>query len=192
MHGSIVRTVIVGVTAAGLAAGVCRIGRGQDSGPARTTAARYAAAAVIDPTAELTADQVVFLRQVAARTWDFLSGPDLDPATHLPLVSVRTYLSAIVAARDLGVASPGQAEAAAAAALGGIETLPRNEGLLVDRCDTGSTTAPGGRDPDGYVSTVDNGWLAQGLLVAERAFPTGRHAVAGALRPEARRALQRV
>jgi hypothetical protein len=155
-----------------------------------------------DPTSQLTSSQLAFLRQVAARTWSFLSGPDLDPGTHLPLDSVPlagqpsaeaalqpmasareytnpsligTYLSAIVAARDLGLASADQAEADAAAVLAEIQRMPKYQGFLFrwysTRNGTAISTPQGEQDPAGYVSTVDNGWLAQGLLVAQGAFP---------------------
>ena len=158
---------------------------------------------VTDPTSELTSSQVGFLRQVAARTWSFLSGPDLDPTTHLLLDSVPlagqpgadaalqpaaaareytnpsligSYLSAIVAARDLGLASPAQAQADAAATLAEIQRLPKYQGFLFRWYSTSNgaaiSTPQGEQDPAGYVSTVDNGWLAQGLLVTEAAFPS--------------------
>jgi hypothetical protein len=160
-------------------------------------------ALVTDPTSQLTAAQIAFLRQVAARTWNFLSGPDQDPATHLLLDSVPlagqpaadavvqgpaaareytnpsligTYLSAIVAAKDLGLATPAQAEADAAAVLADIQRMPKYQGFLFRWYSTQNgaaiSTPQGEQDPAGYVSTVDNGWLAQGLLVAEGAFPT--------------------
>src|SRR5579859_1056680 len=37
---------------------------------------------VTDPTTHLTSSQIAFLRQIAAHTWSFLSGPDLNPTTH--------------------------------------------------------------------------------------------------------------
>ena len=170
---------------------------------------------VTDPTGELTASQLTYLRQVAARTWSFLAGPDLDPATHLPLDSVPlagkpgtnaalqpaaaareytnpsligTYLSAIVSARDLGLVSPAQAETDAAATLGEVQKLVKYRGFLFRWYST-QTGAPiptpqGEEDPAGYVSTVDNGWLAQGLLVTEAAFPplaSGCAALLGAM-----------
>ncbi|QMU76608.1 DUF3131 domain-containing protein [Streptacidiphilus sp. PB12-B1b] len=166
------------------------------------TAPAAGGALATDPTSELTSSQITFLRQVAARTWSFLSGPDLDPATHLLLDSVPlagqpgpdaalqppaaareytnpaligTYLSAIVAARDLGLATPAQAEADAAAVLAQIERMPKYQGFLFrwysTRNGAAIATPQGEQDPAGYVSTVDNGWLAQGLLVAQGAFP---------------------
>ena len=171
------------------------------------SAAQWAAGAesntlVTDPTADLTTGQIAFLRQTAARTWSFLSGPDLNPTTHLPLDSlplagqpgstvtlapptsaqeytnpalIGTYLSAITAAKDLGVATPAQAEADAAATVGEIQQLAKYGGFLFRWYSTETGAAlkspKGAPITDGYVSTVDNGWLAQGLLVTEGSFP---------------------
>jgi len=157
---------------------------------------------VTNPTADLTSDQIAFLRQTADRTWNFLSGPDLDPATHLPLDSlpitsapganvtlaapaaaqeytnpalIGTYLSAIVAAKDTGAASASTAEADAAATLGEIQRLAKYDGFLFRWYSTKTGEAlkspKGAPITNGYVSTVDNGWYAQGLLVVEGAFP---------------------
>lgn len=159
-------------------------------------------ALVTDPTSELTPDQIAYLRRIAAGTWSYLSGPGMDAATHLPLDSVAitggsgeavslaaptseteytnpaligTYLSAIAAARDLGLASADEAESDAAAVLGDIERLPKYEGFLYRWYSTRTAqpldTPRGEAEPAGYVSTVDNGWLAQGLVVAAQAFP---------------------
>jgi hypothetical protein len=157
---------------------------------------------VTDPTADLTSGQIAFLRQAAARTWSFLSGPDLDPATHLPLDSVDlagqpgttvqlaaptakveytnpsligTYLDAIVAARDLGLVSASQAQTDAGATLAEIQQMVKYDGFLFRWYSTATgdaiATPQGETDPYGYVSTVDEGWFAQGLLVCEKAFP---------------------
>src|SRR5262249_34985450 len=150
----------------------------------------------------LTTDQIAFLRQVATRTWSQLSGPGVNPATHLPRNTVRLtgspgadvtlappsaateytnpagighYLTTNLAARDLGLATPDQAEADAAATLHQIQKMATYQGFLYRWYDTetGSALAsPQGEDVSvGYVSTVDNGWLAQGMVVAAAAFP---------------------
>lgn len=157
---------------------------------------------VTDPTSLLSAGQVAFLREVATRTWTFLSGPAVDPATDLPCDSVLlagdpggdvqlqplapaqqytnpaligNYLSSVVAARDVGAATPAAAEARAAAVLHRIQKMATYKGFLFRWYSTATglpITGPRGEhDPDGYVSTVDNGWLAEGLLVAREAFP---------------------
>jgi len=213
MTGKALRRLGSGVAVVALATAGCGSGERQHTPPLLLSAARQPIGAVApqalpagtgtSPTMRqsiaLTAAQSTLLRQVATRTWDFLSGPDLDPTTHLPLASVPqngrptsgpqsqacrydhtnpaligTYLSSIVAAKDLGLASPAEAEADAAAVLGEIRKLPQDKGFLVDPCQTSDPTTTAARDPRRhyqYVSTVDNGWLAQGLLVARDAFP---------------------
>lgn len=155
---------------------------------------------ITDPTSQLTASELAFLRQVANRTWNFLSGPDLDPATSLPMDSVMTsggpaaklqqttaateftnptlignYLTSIVAAMDIGVATAAQAQTAAQTELTELTKLATYQGFLFRWYDTKTGRAidgPRGKPTtNGYVSTVDNGWYAQGLLVAEQAFP---------------------
>ncbi|REH32998.1 uncharacterized protein DUF3131 [Kutzneria buriramensis] len=157
---------------------------------------------IVDPTPHLTADQISFLREVAARTWRLLSGPGVDPATKLPLASVMlagdpstevelapatpaqqytnptligNYLSAIVAAKDLGLTTPEQAQAEAVGVLAEIRKLAKYNGFLFRWYSTTTGQAiqtPQGRPvKNGYVSTVDNGWLAQGMLTAAQAFP---------------------
>ena len=157
---------------------------------------------ITDPTTQLSAADLTFLRQVGNRTWNFLSGPDLDPGTSLPMDSVAlagkpgtlvtlkmssaateytnptligNYLTAIVAARDIGVATAAQAQAAAQNELTELNKLAGYQGFLFRWYDTKTGQAidsPRGNPvTNGYVSTVDNGWYAQGLLVAQQAFP---------------------
>jgi hypothetical protein len=157
---------------------------------------------ITDPTTQLSAAELAFLRQVGNRTWKYLSGPGIDPATSLPIDSVavagRTgstvnlnkstaateftnptlignYLTSIVAARDVGAATAAQAQTAAQAELTELNKLATYQGFLFRWYDTQNGQAIDGPrgDPvvNGYVSTVDNGWYAQGLLVARQAFP---------------------
>ena len=157
---------------------------------------------VTDPTSQLSAAELSFLRQVANRTWNFLSGPDLDPGTSLPRDSVAVtgktgstvnlnqtsaateytnptlignYLTSIVAAKDIGLVTAAQAQAAAQAELTELNKLATYQGFLFRWYDTRTGQAidgPRGNPiTNGYVSTVDNGWYAQGLLIARQAFP---------------------
>lgn len=181
--------------------------------PTGTTADPWSTAAgtdtlVTDPTASLSASQLTFLRQVADRTWRFLSGPDQSPATHLLRDSVQSaapmaaqeytnpalignWLAAIAAAKDLGVAPADQAQSTAAAVLAQLRRLGTYQGFFFRwyNSETGvATVSPQGAPitgGEGYVSTVDNGWLAQGMLTAARAFPAlaaGFDALLGAMR----------
>ena len=158
---------------------------------------------VTDPSVRLDAAQIALLRQVASRTWAFLSGPDLDPVTHLSRKNVRLsgqpspsvgtappgagedftspteiglYLTSIVAARDLGLMSAAQAEGDAAAQLAELQRLQTADEFLLRWYST--STGQAIQTPTGVpattevLSSVDDSWMAQGLLVASRAFPS--------------------
>ena len=155
---------------------------------------------ITNPTTHFTDGQLGFLKEVGQRTWRLLSGPGVDPATNLPLASVAlagppagtvelapatadqqytnpsligNYLTAIVAAKDLGLDDHAQDKAAAV--LARIQQLAKYQGFLFRWYSTTTGEAiesPRGRPvKNGYVSTVDNGWLAQGMLTAAQAFP---------------------
>lgn len=211
-HGKI-RAAGLGITASILvAAASCGVAGLVDNGPPGPSARGVAtdpwasraagSSLVTDPTPYLNNGRLTFLRQAAARTWSLLSGPGLNPATHLPRDSVLldgppgshvtlqppsdaqeytnpaligSYLSSIVAARDLGLVTADQAQTAAAATLGEIEGMARYRGFLFRWYSTKTGSPIDGPRGDtaqaGYVSSVDNGWLGQGLLVARSAFP---------------------
>ena len=170
----------------------------QDTDP--WTAAAADDTVIVDPTPHFTGDQISFLREVGSRTWRLLSGPGVDPTTSLPLASVMlagdpagtvdlapatpaqqytnpsligNYLTAIVAAKDLGLDD--HAQDRAAAVLAEIRQLAKYDGFLFRWYSTTTGQAiesPQGRPvKNGYVSTVDNAWLAQGMLTAAQAFP---------------------
>jgi putative glucoamylase len=157
---------------------------------------------VTDPTPLFAAAEVTFLRQIAAGTWNLLSGADLNPATHLLRNSVRlagnpgpavtlaaatpeeeytnpaligNWLTAVVAAKDLGLVTAEEAQSLASSTLARLRRLATYRGFFFRWYDTETGTAivspQGGPVTDGYVSTVDNGWLAQGLVTAAAAFP---------------------
>ncbi|GAA3439021.1 glucoamylase family protein [Kutzneria kofuensis] len=88
---------------------------------------------------------------------------------------IGNYLTAIVAAKDLGLETSDKAQAEAAAVLAQIQKLAKYDGFLFRWYSTTTGQAiesPRGRPiKNGYVSTVDNGWLAQGMLTAAQAFP---------------------
>jgi hypothetical protein len=144
-------------------------------------------------TAPLTTDQIQVLRQIATRTWAYLAGPGVDPTTHLPKNNVRVdrpgadgnftsgteiglYLSSIVAARDLGLITPAAALIDAGGLLATLQKLATYRGFILRWYST-STAEPitGPRGPvltsGGAVSTVDDSWFGQGLVVAQAAFP---------------------
>ncbi len=158
---------------------------------------------ITDPTPLFDANELKALRDIAAGTWNLLSGPQLNPATHLLRNSVRlagkpgptvelappspneeytnpaligNWLTSIVAAEDIGLITHEQALAHASATLDQIRKLATYKGFFFRWYDTETgkpLESPQGKPiKDGYVSTVDNGWLAQGLLTASDAFPT--------------------
>jgi len=86
------------------------------------------------------------------------------------------WLTSIVAARDLGLLSEADALKAASKSLDRLRRMAKYKGFFFRWYDTETgeaITSPKGQPTtEGYVSTVDNGWLAQGLLTASAAFPS--------------------
>ncbi|KAA6461870.1 DUF3131 domain-containing protein [Acidobacteria bacterium AB60] len=137
------------------------------------------------------------LMQIARDTWGFYAA-DVDPSTHLPMdnfgangvgrytsaSNIGVYLWAVVAANDLGLVSRPQARALIRATLTEVQGLRRYKGFLFQWYDT--TTGDSIRNPGDidcatetapttdncfFVSAVDNGWYASGLIVARQALP---------------------
>jgi hypothetical protein len=159
----------------------------------RGGAARPAAAA----TGSLSAHQRSVLQGIAADTWRFYSA-DVDPNTHLPLdnlgpgsvrgtytsaANIGVYLWAVTAAHDLGLIDTQRADSLAKATLDEVATLKRFDGFLYQWYDTNNGNVllnPGQGDcnettpsPDNcwFVSAVDNGWYASGLIEVRQALP---------------------
>ncbi len=157
----------------------------------------------------LTPHQRQVLHQIARDTWRFY-GADVDPVTHLPLdnlgpgavrgaytsaANIGVYLWAVVAARDLGLVSRARADALAGATLDEVAHLKRFDGLLYQWYDTHNGAVlenPGEPDCRGttpvqttcwFVSAVDNGWYASGLMVVRQALPALRSAADRLLEP---------
>jgi Putative glucoamylase/Protein of unknown function (DUF3131) len=97
---------------------------------------------------------------------------------------IGVYLWAVVSARDLGLISEAQADARIGATLTEVSHLQRYDGFLYQWYDTTNgdvLTNPGQGDcPAGaapafnncfFVSNVDNGWYASGLIVVREAMP---------------------
>ena len=98
--------------------------------------------------------------------------------------NIGVYLWAVVAARDLGLITDTQAQAKVRATLTEVSHLPRYKGFLYQWYDTANgnvLTNPGqgdcqaGAAPDftncSFVSNVDNGWYASGLITIRQAMP---------------------
>jgi hypothetical protein len=152
-------------------------------------------------TGGLTGQQRATLYSIAADTWRFYTA-DVDPRTHLPLdnlgpgatrgsytsaANIGVYLWAVVAAADLHLVSRSEATASLAATLQSVARLRRADGMLYQWYDT--TTGDTIRNPGDidcatettptqdncwFLSAVDNGWYAAGLIVARQAFPALR------------------
>jgi hypothetical protein len=145
----------------------------------------------------LSAHQQTVLHGIAAATWRFYSA-DVDPNTHLPLdnlgpgttrgtytsaANIGVYLWAVVAAHDLGLIDHARAGSLLGATLDEVFGLKRYDGFLYQWYDTnngnvllnpgqGDCTEVGGTsDNCSFVSAVDNGWYASGLIEVREAFP---------------------
>ena len=140
--------------------------------PARATLTEYAAdtwrsfEAMTDPATGLPADNV---------------GGDLDASTRSGYTSptnIGAYLWSTVVARDLGLVSSSEARKRMTRTLDTVATLERHDdsGMFYNWYDpatgeklrvwpeNGSTVHP-------FLSSVDNAWLATGLLLVSRAEP---------------------
>ena len=149
---------------------------------------------------DLSAHQRAVLSAIARDTWRFFE-QDVDPSTHLPLdnlgpgtmrgaytssANIGVYLWAVVAARDLGLVSQGQATTLATATLNEVAAPgpgPRLPLPVVRHHhrsgDPGpgqapATTRGGTNDNCSFLSAVDNGWFASGLIVVRNALPGAR------------------
>jgi Putative glucoamylase len=145
----------------------------------------------------LSAGQRSVLRGIAADTWRFYAA-DVDPVTHLPLdnlgpgnvrgeytsaANIGVYLWAVVAAHDLGLINRTQADSLVTATLDEVATLKRYDGFLYQWYDTNNGNVllnPGQgdcaettpfQDNCWFVSAVDNGWYASGLVEVRQALP---------------------
>lgn len=109
-------------------------------------------------------------------------GGALRPGTRGGFTSptnIGAYLWSTVAARDIGLISAGEARDRMATTISTVATLEKHEdsGMFYNWYDprTGEklTEFPGSGDPiKPFLSSVDNGWLATGLLLASRAEPS--------------------
>jgi hypothetical protein len=157
--------------------------------------------------AGLSPSQRADLRAIARDSWKFYN-VGIDPSTNLPMdnvtyaggsssptsfstytsaTNIGVYLWAVVAARDLGLITAGQAADRVRATLTEVAKLKRFDGFLYQWYDTrtgdvirnpgdidcGTETTPT-FDNCYFISNVDNGWYASGLIVAREALPQVR------------------
>jgi hypothetical protein len=148
-------------------------------------------------TGSLSAHQRSVLQGIAADTWKFYAA-DVDPNTHLPLdnlgpnsvrgtytsaANIGVYLWAVTAAHDLGLIDTQRADSLATATLDEVSRLKRFDGFLYQWYDTNNGKVllnPGqgdchektpSQDNCWFVSAVDNGWYASGLIEVRQALP---------------------
>jgi hypothetical protein len=168
-----------------------------------------APAAAIAGSTTFTARQTAVLYGIARDTWRFY-GADVDPATHLPLdnlgpgaargaytsaSNVGVYLWAVVAAHDLGLISESRADQLAGATLREVARLKRYDGFLYQWYDTNNgnvllnpgqgdcTETTPAQDNCWFISAVDNGWYATGLIEVRQALPDLRGVAESLLKP---------
>ncbi len=139
--------------------------------------------------------------RIAKDTWAFYE-KDVDPNTHLPLdnlgpgdargtytsaANIGVYLWAVVAAGDMHLISRAKEVALVKATLTEVQSMRRTNGMLYQWYDTTtgeSIKNPGdincseettpAQDNCWFLSAVDNGWYASGLVVARQALPQVR------------------
>jgi Putative glucoamylase/Protein of unknown function (DUF3131) len=163
-----------------------------------TAAAAIPAGSAAAGARSLSLSQRAVLRGIARDTWRFYAA-DVDPRTHLPLdnlgpgstrgaytsaANIGVYLWAVVAARDLHLVSDARARTLLTATLMTVARLRRSDGFLYQWYDTGTGDTirnPGDincssestpvQDNCYFLSAVDNGWYASGLVVVRQALP---------------------
>jgi hypothetical protein len=141
----------------------------------------------VDPTTHLPLDNVTFAGGSATPT---------GYGRYTSAANIGVYLWAVVAAKDLGLISKEQANQLARATLTSVAQLRRDNGFLFQWYDT--TTGHAIRNPGDidcttettptfdncyFLSNVDNGWYASGLIEVRQALP-GVSALASALLDE--------
>ncbi|HEX2177797.1 MAG TPA: glucoamylase family protein [Nocardioidaceae bacterium] len=180
------RTLVAGLTAAATAAGLV----------AATIPTTSAAPGAASAHARVDAVDQRLLRTYAKDTWrsfvamvhprtglpDDNIGGDLHPGSRAGYTSptnIGAYLWSTVTARDIGLISADEARERMTRTLTSVAKLERHEdsGMFYNWYDPGTLEKlrefPGSGDPiKPFLSSVDNGWLATGLLLTSRAAPS--------------------
>lgn len=133
------------------------------------------------------------LKAIAKDTWGYFRDV-VDKANGLPLdnvlvapghtkvmsytstTNIGLYLMCLVAAQDMGFITTAEAEGRLRKTLTTLARLSRWEGQFFNYYETISLNAT-----TSFVSSVDNGWLAAGLIVAEQAHPAFKDEIDGLL-----------
>jgi hypothetical protein len=132
----------------------------------------------IDPATNLPMDNLTFAGGSATPT---------SYGRYTSAANIGVYLWAVVSARDLGLITTSEAAARIRATLTEVSRLKRYDGFLYQWYDTTNgdvLSNPGDADcaanaaPSftncSFVSNVDNGWYASGLIVVREAIPQVR------------------
>jgi hypothetical protein len=137
----------------------------------------------IDPSTHLPLDNVTYASGASSPT---------DRGRYTSSANIGVYLWSLVSASDLGLVSRATATRMARQTLREVAGLPSYRGFLYQWYDTddghvllnpgqGDCASTGGTfDNCSFLSNVDNGWFASGLVVAKQALP-GVRATATAL-----------
>ncbi|MDQ6686663.1 MAG: DUF3131 domain-containing protein [Actinomycetota bacterium] len=132
----------------------------------------------VDPQTHLPMDNVTYAGGSARPT---------DYGRYTSSANIGVYLWALVSARDLGLISKSEAGREAKATLRQVGRLAAYKGFLYQWYDTtnghllvnpgkGDCPQVGGTfDNCSFVSNVDNGWYASGLIEARQAIPSVRN-----------------
>jgi Putative glucoamylase/Protein of unknown function (DUF3131) len=144
-------------------------------------------AADVDPATSLPLDNVTFAGGSSTPT---------GYGRYTSASNIGVYLWAVVAAKDLGLISRPQARDRIEATLGEVQRLQRYRGFLYQWYDTSTgdvirnpgdvdcATEPTPKFDNCYfLSNVDNGWYASGLVVVREALPELRHLVDSLMAP---------
>jgi Putative glucoamylase/Protein of unknown function (DUF3131) len=141
----------------------------------------------VDPQTNLPLDNVTYAGGSATPT---------SYGRYTSASNIGVYLWAVVAALDLKLISHPEARQRIEATLGEVQQLKRFDGFLYQWYDT--TTGHVIRNPGDvdcnteptpvqdncyFISQVDNGWYASGLIVVRNAMPEVRHLVDSLLAP---------
>jgi hypothetical protein len=129
----------------------------------------------IDPATNLPMDNITYADGSATPT---------SYGRYTSAADIGVYLWAVVSARDLGIISTAEAATRISATLTEVAHLKRYDGFLYQWYDTTNgdvLSNPGDADCAAnatpafnncsFVSNVDNGWYASGLIVAREAIP---------------------
>ena len=141
----------------------------------------------VDPATHLPLDNITYAGGSATPT---------GYGRYTSAANIGVYLWAVVSAADLGLISRGEERARIQATLSTVQRLRRFDGFLFQWYDTSSghairnpgdidcTTEPTPTFDNCYfVSNVDNGWYASGLIVTRQAVPELQPLVDSLMKP---------